>query len=212
MTLRDLAHERNARLRLDAIMKAGSGILFTLVLAAPIAVFAWFACAYFFGFEHVTRNMLIATALVVLATFVDAVRTPNPYAGLRPLTTVEERRRRAEDLAKSLVAGLAGAAGAGLVVVSRMDDRSRAGCAAVATAGPTNVIEAFRLMRASVSEDPHVLGQAREVLSRARGKGIDPAVLEPAEAFLVLLELGLLRSEGGRLVASKQGERVLAEG
>lgn len=65
MTLEALVRERNARLRLDAYMKGGTGLAFTLVLAVPIAVFAWFACAYFFGFQHTTRNGLLVTALVV---------------------------------------------------------------------------------------------------------------------------------------------------
>lgn len=210
MTLQELVRERNGRLRTDAIMKGVTGAVFTLALAAPIMVFTWFGCAYLFGFEHVTRNALVVTALVVAATFVDALRVPNPYAGLEPLANSEEKRRAAEDFARALVTGVAAAAGAGLVTVARADDRARAGCIVVGTAGPANVIDAVRLLRKTVPDDPHVLGLAREVLSRAVGRGVDPGSLEPADAYLVLFELGLLRAKNGRLVPSTLGETVLA--
>ena len=46
-------------------------------------------------------------------------------------------------------------------------------------------------------------------LAAAKAVGIDPATLEPADAYLVLFELGLLKAKDGRLVASKAGERAL---
>jgi hypothetical protein len=171
---------RNRELGIDAAIKAGLGVLFSLVTFGCVFWFSWvigFAIAGYLGMRpwHLALGV---TALFAMAATWSAWHRVNPLAGLQPLTDQE------------LILTLISQAIPGVLYFSPR--HAVAGAALLLLGGPANVVSALGIWAHRLRADDRLLGEAASVLTLC-GEGCPVKQLPHLHAALLLRRLALVK-------------------
>jgi hypothetical protein len=176
----ELVRRRNRELAFDAALKAGLGIVFSVLTFGTLFWFGW-VVGFFVGHSLGTYpwqlGSLVAGVFFVVATW-SAWRHVDPLAGLEPLTD-----------GQMLLTLIGQATGAFTYFSPR---HATAGAALMLLGGPANVIEAFGIWAHRHRADAELIEQAARLLVLCREELPVDEVRIPAAAFL-LRRLALIK-------------------
>lgn len=172
---------RNRELALDALLKAGLGLVFSLFTFGIVFWFSW-VLGFFFGRQldlHPWQFAAIVTGLFFSVATWSAWRRVDPLAGLKPLSDQQ-----------LLLTAISQATGSMVYFSPR---HASAGLAIILLGGPANLFEAVGIWVHRIRADASLLEKAARLLSLCKTQISAKEVRDPAGAVL-LRRLALIKA------------------
>lgn len=198
--LNEAVRSRNRELFTDAVIKLGTGIVFSLLTFGFIFWVGWFLgifFAYHLELSAVTFGLIVTAIFFVVALW-SAWRNVNPLADLQPLTD------------RQMLMTMLSLASPNLLYFS--PEHASAGFAMVLIGGPANILSAFGIWAHRLKADTNIIAEGAGMLD-ACADGCPPERVRSLDAAVLLRRLSLIKMAVGKtgdvIVLTERGRTIL---
>jgi hypothetical protein len=202
--LAKMVQARNRELVGDALLKAGLGIVFSLLTFGFVFWTAWIVSFCYVSWLGMSAWQLaaIVTGVFFIVACWSAWRRVNPLAGLAPLTDSQR-----------FLTELSHLSGGEFVYFSPR--HASAGFALILIGGPANLVEAFGIWMHRLRADAEALDQAARLLPECRDGCSSHLALRFGAGAILLHRLALIkmvpRDESAMFTLTDKGHSILGK-